>query len=460
MAEKTMINNLTEGSVAKKLISFSLPFIAANALQIVYNIVDMVIVGNFVGAEALSGVSVGGDLLNFCTLLGVGITTAAQVMIAQGVGKGDKETIKHTIGTIFSSLTILAVIVGALAMIFTDPLLKFLNCPKDAFSQAQAYCSVCFWGMIFIYGYNSVSSVLRGMGDSKRPLVFIAIAAFLNLVLDLLFVGVLKMESAGAALATILGQAFSLIISLIYLYRKREAFGFDFKPRSFAIRKEIIVPLYKLGIPMALQHCAISLSMMLVNSFINSYGVAASAVTGVGNKLRQIVSIVTRSMATAGAAMIGQNLGARKTERVKKIVHISLGISLAAFVVFGSVFLLFPREIFSIFNDSEAVLALAADHMFFCVLCMLSQALMAPTNAVVHGSGNSLLGLITGLLDGIVARVGLALLFGKLLEMGLRGYWFGNAAAGFVTVIVSGAYYLSGRWKTRKLMVRDSAEKA
>ncbi len=455
MAEKTMINNLTEGSVARKLISFSLPFIAANALQIVYNIVDMVIVGNFVGAEALSGVSVGGDLLNFCTLMGMGIANAAQVMIAQGVGKGDRESIKHTIGTLFSSLTIGAIIIGGLAMIFTPQLLGLLNCPEDAFAQATSYCAVCFWGMIFIYGYNAVSAVLRGMGDSRRPLVFITIAAVFNLLLDLLFVGVFKWESAGAALATILGQALSLIISVVYLYRKREAFGFDFKPRSFAIRKEILIPLYKLGIPMSLQFAAISISMMFVNSLINAYGVAASAVTGVGNKLRQIVSIVTRSMATAGAAMIGQNLGARKPERVKKIVRISLAICLTTFFVLGTIFLIFPRQIFSLFNDSEAVLALAADQMFFCVVCMSSQALMAPFNAVVHGSDNSLLGLIMGMLNGIIARVGLALLFGNVMHMGLRGYWLGNAAAGYVTFFIAAAYYLSGRWKTRKLMVRE-----
>ena len=455
MAEKpSMINDMTEGNVTKLMLKFAYPFVIANALQLVYNMVDMVIVGNFVGKTALSGVSGGGELLNFITFLGMGVTGAGQIMIAQAVGRKDHDAMSRIVGTMTSFLAICGVVIMILMQFVSDALLRWMNVPAEAFGQAHAYCSVCFWGVLFIYGYNIVSAVLRGMGDSRKPLMFIAIAASLNLLLDLLFVGVLKMESAGAALATILGQALSFIISVIYLYRRKESFGFDFKLRSFRIRKNTLLPMIKLGGPMALQHAAIGISMMFVSRFINAYGVAISAVTGVGSKLRQLISIFTRSMRQAGSSMIGQNIGAGKPERVRTVVRISLTITFSAAVILGAVFLTFPRQIFGLFNSDPEVLGFADDYMLYaCLPSMLGLSLVAPFNAVVAGVGHSMLSLILGLVDGVVARIGLAMLLGKALGMGIHGLWLGDGLADFVILIIVAAYYFSGRWKTRKLLI-------
>jgi putative MATE family efflux protein len=291
------------------------------------------------------------------------------------------------------------------------------------------------------------------MGDSMRPFIFIAIAAVINFLLDLLFISVMGMEAFGAALATIIGQAFSFIASIIYLYKKREAFGFDFKLKSFALRWDKLKPMIKLGFPLALQFAAISISMLFVNSYINSYGLIASAVTGIGNKLRNVMSIFTRSIATAGSSMVGQNMGAGKPDRVKQMVRTASIICLSAGILVSGIFLLFPKQIFSLFDRNPEVLAWAPRYMWTLALTFMSFSVMSPFNAVINGIGFAGLSLVIALVDGVVSRIGLSLLLGITFNMGIEGFWYGSALASFMTGIIGGIYYFSGKWKTRKLII-------
>ena len=448
-----MINDLTTGSVAKQLIMFALPLMLSNLLQTVYNIVDMIVVGQFVGSTGLSAVSIGGDLLNLCTHIVTGFAGAGQIMIAQYVGQKDREAVSRTIGTMFTFIMGLALVMMAGMLVFSDEILGLMNTPAESYAQAKSYSMVCYWGMVFIFGYNTVSSILRGMGDSKRPFFFIGAAAVINLILDLVFVAGLHMDAFGAALATVMGQAFSFIGSLVYLYRKRESFGFDFKLSSFRMDLGTLSPMLRLGFPMALQHCAITLSMLFVNSYVNSFGLVASAVTGVGNKLRSSMGIISNSINTAASAMVGQNMGAKKPERVKHLVWVAFAICMTAFVILASAALIFPKQLFSLFNDDPAILEWAPRYMITFVVAILSFAMMAPFNAVINGIGYASLGFIIAMSDGVVCRIGLALLLGIVFDMGIFGLWMGNALAGFATVIPAMIYYFSGRWQRRKLLV-------
>jgi putative MATE family efflux protein len=413
----------------------------------------MIVIGQVVGSKGLSGVSIGGDLLQFCTMLCIGFASAGQIMISQSVGKGDRETVNSIIGTMFSSLLSFSILLSIVTICLADTFLVWMQTPAEAFEQARAYSIVCFAGLFFVYGYNVVSSILRGMGDSMRPFIFIAIAAVMNFLLDLLFIAVLGMEAFGAALATVLGQAFSFVASIIYLYRRKEAFGFDFKIQSFKVRFNILKPMIKLGFPLALQYAAISISMLFVNSYINSFGLVASAVTGVGNKLRQVMSIITRSIATAGSSMVGQNMGAGKPERVKQMVRTACIICFSAAIVFSCVFLAFPKQIFSIFDKNPEVLDWAPRYMVTIALAFGSFAVMAPFNALINGTGFAALSFVIALLDGVVSRIGLSLLLGLTFKMGIEGFWYGSALAGYSTGLVGAVYYLSGKWKTRKLII-------
>ncbi len=453
MKEQSMIRDLTVDSVPRQLIRFALPFVASNLLQALYNIVDMSVVGQYVGSTGLSAVSVGGDILQLLTMLCMGFTSAGQIMIAQYVGAGRRKEIQYTIGTMFSTITLIALVFSFSGILFAGPVLGLLNTPPEAWEQALKYSITCYCGLVFVYGYNTVSAVLRGMGDSKQPFLFISAAAGMNLILDLFFVVKFRMGAMGAALATVIAQGFSFVGSMIYLYIRRESFGFDFKPRSFAIRKEQVIPLFKLGGPMALQHGAIMISVIFVNSHINAYGLVVSAVNGIGSKLRNFVAIITNSISNASSSMVGQNLGAKKHDRVRQVVRTGLTINLVYTTALCTVLLLLPEPVFGIFSRDPDVLGWAPIYMWVATVSFYASATMGPFNSVINGLGYASLSLLIGLTDGVLARITLSLIFGHIF--GIEGFWFGNVSAGFVTTIMAGAYYFSGRWRTRKLLVKE-----
>lgn len=454
--QKTMINDLTTGSVWKKLIIFALPFMLSSALQTLYSTVDMIIVGQWVGGAGLSAVATASSIVMFVTSIGMGFSTGGQVVISQLVGAGRKDEIKNTIGTLFSSLAVLAVITGLIAITFSRQLLELLNAPEEAFDGARAYLIINAAGALMTYGYNSVSSILRGMGDSKHPLVFIAIASIINLILDYVFVALLGFGVAGAAIATVIGQTVAFAVAIIYLYRHRAGFLFDFRLSSFRPDREKLKVLFKLGTPMALQSCAIDLSMSVINGIVNTYGVAASAAYGVGMKIDRLTSIATHALWTGGATMVGQNVGAGRYDRATKTVYTSMAICTVFCGTFAVIYTLFPRQLFGLFTTDPEVLDLAWTYLLTCVIMQPASILATSCNAVIEGTGNAGLSLAIALLDGIVLRIALSILLGSGLGMGLFGFFLGNNLAMYGTAIPAAIYFWSGLWKKRKLLVQEN----
>lgn len=452
MASKSsdsLIRDLTQGSVTRLLLIFAFPLLCSNLLQTVYNMVDMIVIGQFVGREGLSAVSIGGDVLHFLTFLVMGFSNAGQVILSQYIGAGNRDRIRGTIGTMFTVTFISAVGLTIVCYLGLDAFLHAMNTPAECFDYARQYGLTCVLGLVFIYGYNLVSAILRGMGDSKHPFIFIAVATVVNLVLDLVFVAGLGMGPFGAALATVIGQGVSFLWAIFYLYRHKESFGFDFKPASFKPDPEVLPKLIRLGLPMILQSAAINFSMLFVNSYINSYGVVASAVTGVGNKLGSITAVVTNALSTAGSSMVGQNLGAEKYHRVPKIIGVSMVIDLAFAALLSFLTICFPRTIFGLFNSDPQVLDMSMTYIPVAVLLYVGFAMRSPFFALINGSGNAKLNLIVGLLDGVICRVGLAMLMGLAMGMGIMGFWLGNAFAGYMPFLIGGVYFLTGKWKRR-----------
>ena len=450
-----MIRDLTSGPVGKELLRFSFPFMLSNALQTIYNLVDMVIVGQFVGSAGLSAVSIGGQLTWLMCCLAIGYASGGQIFISQLVGAGDHAGIRRTIGTLFTAVAGFSILFTVLGIAFHTPLLRLLNTPREAMDQARDYVVICAAGMFFVYGYNTVSAVLRGMGDSTRPFVFIAIAAGLNVVLDLILVGLCGMASAGAALATILSQAVSFVVSIIYLYRHRDSFGFDFRLRSFAVDGPTFKALSGLGLPLTVQTTAINVSMLYVSAGINAYGLVYSSTFGIGSKLQSVMFIITNSISTASASMFGQNLGAGKYDRVRQVFWYGNLYCVVFFLAVAAACLLWPVGIFRIFTSDADVLAQAPHFMIVQVVMFSGFATMTAGVALINGIGNGSLSLITAVLDGVVVRIGLCVLLSGPLHMGVWGYFWGNALAGYVSTFIGWWYYLSGAWKRRKLMVEQ-----
>ncbi len=447
-----MIRDLTTGNVFRQLVRFAIPFVISNTLQTLYNIVDMIVIGHFVGAVGLSAVSTSAELMTLGTMIGIGFATAGQTMIAQYVGRKDEAAIQRTVGNLFTLMLILGVSVMLIGCAFTGPLLTWMNTPAEALSQARAYALICFLGMVFIFGYNTVSAVLRGMGDSVRPCIFIAVAAVTNLVLDLVFVAGLHMDAAGAALATVIGQAVSFIGSMIYLYRRRAAFCFDFRLRSFALDSKTARMMCRLGLPMIVQSAALNLSQMVVTSMVNTFGIVASTVTGVGSKICSVMNICSQSLGAGGASMVGQNLGAGKHDRVVRIYWETFGITAAA-AVMSVIMLVWPEQVFRLFNTDPEVLAMARSYSIIAVINFFGFALRTPAQALISGLGFASYCLAMGIMDGVVARIGLSALLCYGLDMGIFGLWLGGTLAGYVTGVMGHIYYMTGRWRTRRLAI-------
>ena len=447
--EQKLIRDLTTGSVPKTLLRFSLPLFLSGLLQMVYNLVDMVVVGRFVGTQGLSAVAIGGEVLQLITFVAMGFSNAGQILISRYVGEDRRDKVGLMVGTLFTLLMSLAAVITAAFLAGYQDVLRWLNTPEDIWEYTRQYSVTCVCGTLFIYGYNLVSAVLRGMGDSRHPFQFIAIASVINIVLDVLLVGPMRMGPLGAALATVIGQAVSFLFALRLLYRSREQIRFDFKPSHFRISGAVAGPLIALGIPMVIQSAAVTFSMLFVNAYVNAYGTVAVAVTGVARKLEGMIGVVSQAISSAGGAMISQALGARKTGRVPKVVFHALWIVAIPASVFAVVTLFHPEWLFGLFSDDPAVLALALSYVPVALVQYLGATLRPASFALINGSGNSRLNLLVALLDGLAARIGLALLLGRALEMGIRGFWYGNALAGLVLFLIGSTYLLSGRWKRR-----------
>jgi putative MATE family efflux protein len=451
---KTLVRDFTEGPVTKQLLMFAAPLFLSNLLQVVYNMVDMMVVGNVLGQSGLSAVSVGGDISNCLTFMAMGFSNAGQVIISQYVGAGQREKVGKFIGTMASFLLTISLVLTFVGLVLRSQLLSLMNAPAEAWDQALAYSTTCMVGLVFIYGYNAVSAILRGMGDSKHPFIFISMSAVINIVLDLLFVVKFGMGAFGAALATVIGQTFSFLSALVFLYTKRDSFGFNIKLKDFKFDGEMLGTLVKLGLPMAIKQSAVQFSKLFVNSYINSYGVTVSAVTGVGHKLSNIANLFSNSMNTAASSMVGQNIGAEKYKRVSSILGTTFIISFSISCILGVCIYVWPQEIFGLFTDDMSIMPVAMEFVPVAIVSFLGCALRSPSNALINGSGNYKVNFAVALLDGIIMRLGVALLLGIVMDMGYLGFWYGDVVASFTPFVIGIVYYISGKWKTRKYVIK------
>ena len=442
------IKDFTEGSIVKQLVIFSLPLFLSNLLQVVYNMVDMLVVGIALGDPGISAVSVGGDVSAFLTFVAIGFSNAGQVIIARYIGEGRRDKIARFVGAMSTLLISASLVISIVAIIFRHGILRLMNTPEEAYVGALEYSLVCMIGLVFIYGYNTVSAILRGMGDSKHPFVFIAIAALINMALDLLLVLGMNLGALGAALATVISQATSFIVSLVFLVRNRDRFSLDVAARDF-LRPDpaMMRDLVGLGTPMAIKTASIQISRLFVNSWVNSYSLAISAFSGISNKINNVANLISAAMNTAGSTIVGQNLAAGKIPRVKRTLGTLAVIMLSMATVASVLFCIFPESVFRCFTDEPETLAIVDGYLPIVVLLFFGSAMRAIMNALLNGSGNYKVNFATAIFDGIIMRIGLSVLFGIVLDMKHYGFWLGDALAGFTPFVIGVVFYFFGSWR-------------
>ncbi len=447
-----ILKDYTKGNLPKQILLFSLPFMLSNALQVLYSIVDMIVVGRVIGPNGLSAVSTASHVVTFMTMICLGFSTGGQVYVAQLIGANKKEDLSKAIGTLFTFTIILALVTTTLGLTLASPILKLMKTPTEAFEDALSYLLVCSGGLIFTFGYNCIGALLRGMGNSLQPFLYIVIASVINVGLDLLFVLKFNWGVVGTAWATIIGQGASFIISITYLFVKKKSFGFDFKPKSFIPTKDSAKVLIKLGIPFSLRGGAVNLSMLFVTSLVNGLGVVASAVFGVGLKVDDMVRKVSIGVNYSVSTFVGQNFAGGQLERTKQSVYWGWLYSFIIYLVFLIVYLIDVRALFSLFTSSEEVLELAPVFVKAIVFSFPAMIIMRGTNGFIQGIGNSNLSMIFSLLDGFILRAGLSSLLGQVFGLGLFGLFLGYGLAAYGTAIPGLIYFFFGKWKSSKFL--------
>ncbi len=452
---KGISKDFTTGSVARQLILFALPFMASNALQVFYSTIDMIIVGKYVGTAGIAAVSQSSQIVNFATMVCLGFSNAGQVLLSQAMGAGKRKEMNDVIGTLFIFISAVAVIFSAVMLGGQTLILNWMKIPEESFEMARGYLVICAAGLIFTAGYNLVSSILRGMGDSKRPFMFILIASVINLVLDIIFTGVLGWGVMGAAWATIIGQAASFIFSIFYLFKKRREFGFDFKRESFIPKSKYLKMIAGIGTPMAIQSGFINLSMLVVNAMINGLGVVASATFGVGVRIDDIINKISQGIQYAAVPMISQNIGAKNNDRAKKVVKFAWIFSIALTLFFMILYITLGKQLFMIFDNNADVLNMSGEFIKAILWMFPAFALIRGSGAFVQGIGNAKLSMVLSILDGVVLRIGLSWLFGIAFGFGFFGFVLGYGLAPYGYSIPATLYFLSGKWKNRRVLAED-----
>ena len=447
--------DFTKGNIVWQLLMFTLPFMASNALQVLYSTIDMVIVGKYVGTPGLSAVSQSSQILSFATMVCLGFSNAGQVLISQALGAGKRKEINEIIGTLFGMILGMGLFLSCAILLARQWIMSVMNIPAESWEMAADYMIICGGGLVFTAGYNMVSAALRGMGDSRRPFLFIGIASFVNLILDILFTGMLGFGVAGAAWATIIGQAVSFLFSIYYLYRSREAFGFDFRRKSFIPRKKYVKMIAELGTPMAIQSGCINLSMLFVNAMVNNVGVVASATFGVGVRIDDIINKISQGLQFAAMPMISQNIAAGERKRSRQVVWFVWLFAFVLMAFFIAVYYVFGRQLFMLFSDDTKVHDLSATFIRAILWMFPAMSIMRGSNAFIQGIGNAKLSMVLALLDGVVLRIGLSWLFGIVLDWGFFGFVLGYGLAPYGCAVPGMIYFLSGVWQRRKVLAED-----
>lgn len=452
MADKFR-QDLTQGSVGKQLIKFSIPFLLSNLLQAFYSVADMIIVGRLCGTHGITGVNIGSQINILVTGAAFGLAVGGTVLIAQYGGAKKFDDQKKTIGTLFTAYMILAVICTVIMLLLGDTLLKVLNTPEVAYKEAFNYYMICMSGLVFMFAYNVISAILRGMGDSKRPLYFVLIATIVNIVFDIILVGPFKMGAAGAAIATVGAQALSVILSIIYLAKNH--FFVGYKKSDFKIDGSKMKMLIKLGLPSSVQQVVVSFSFLTLTALINSLPNAdiASACQGIGGKVNSFAILPALAMSSAVSSMAGQNIGAGDTKRAKKTMLTGMGIAFAISAVVFVIVQLFPQQIISLFDTNEEVIKVGADYMRFIALDYIFVPFVFCMNGLAIGAGYTNFALFNACFSSILVRVPFAYLVVYFTDLGFNGIGLATGLASAASIIVGAIYVASGKWKNPKIKI-------
>lgn len=430
---------LLRGNILKSLITFAFPVLLALFLQAMYGAADLIIVGQFANTYEQSGVASGSQLFNMITLVITGLTMGVTVFVGTCIGSGRPDQAGRGIGTGIAVFAALAVVVTALVVPFSDNLAAAMHAPAEAFAQTSRYVRICGIGTVFITAYNVIGAVFRGIGDSRTPLLTVAIACVFNILGDLLLVAGFGMGAAGAAIATVLAQAVSVVWSL-YLIRKRDLpFSFSLAYIRFdplCLKKILLV-----GVPIALQEMLVQFSFLFIQVLVNGMGVMESAAVGVAEKVCVFLMLVASAYMQSISAFVAQNNGAGKPDRSRKALFYGIRTALVAGLVMGAVAFLAGDRLAAIFSGEEQVIAFAHDYLkAYAIDCLLTAVLFCFIG-YFNGCGKTMFVMVQGVVGAFCVRIPAVYLMSRMESASLFHIGLGTPISSVAQILLCMAAY-------------------
>ena len=442
MANNSGLRNMTVGSPAGHIFYFALPLLLGSFLQQFYNMVDSWVVGNFVGDGALAAVGVGAPVIFMFSSLFMGLSNGGTVVIAQFFGAEKPDRARDAIDTVYTAFICGVIPLTVAAVLLTKPLLIALQVDEAAFSEAHTYLLVVCAGIVGTIGYNLNSGILRGLGNSRTTLLFLAVSTVMNIVLDLLFVVAFRWGVFGAAFATILSQASSWLFGLFYINRKYPDFAI--RPFCFRFDRELFKEIMRIGLPSGLHMSLVALGSMVVMGKINSYGHDYTAAYNVGSKIDSMAFLPIQSIASAVVAYVGQNMGAKRLDRVRRGIRVTLASSVV-WAVFMLVLIPLGPTLIGFFSDTPSVIAAGTTYLKCIMPFYILFSVMFCLNNAMQGAGDSMFSMVNAILSLILVRVPTVYFLAD--RFGPDYMFLGIGIGWCVGCLLSIVYYLSGRWK-------------
>lgn len=441
------VNDLIHGNITQCLIKFAIPFLLANFVQFLYGTMDMAILSWFTSNASISAVNVGTQVMQFISSLVTGLTMGATILVAMLIGSNRREELKETVSATISLFIFLGTVVMLTVIALTPNLVNLLRTPTEAVQLARNYIMICGFGIIFTFGYNAIAAILRGMGDSKNPLIFISVACVTNIVLDFLFIGTFKMDTSGAALATTISQGISFLLAIIHLQKSSNYFDLRKMKMNWNLSKIIM----KIGIPVSFQEAIISISFIFITAVVNTFGVNASAAIGICSKFEALAMLPASAFGAALSTFVAQNMSANKEDRAIKSLKVSIGLSFAFSVIFFVIGHYFPNVVMSIFNSSPEVALAGSQYLLWFSVDFILVAFGFTFNGFYNGCGKTVFAMLVGVIASIFVRIPLTYLLVELTPGNLTGIGIAIPIATTFQIIVYFIYLKTNRWKNFEL---------
>lgn len=434
-------NDLTKGSVTGQLIRYAIPMVITSLLQACYSMADMLIAGHFIGGEGISAINNSSQIILIITNIAIGLTTGGTVLIGQCFGAGDRERQRRATGTLVTLSIGLGILCGAVFFLAADPILRALGAPS--LEEARSYLQICAVGLVFVFGYNALSSILRAVGNSRQPFYFIAVATVVNILLDLLLMGVFPMGARGAAIATTTAQLLSCLLAFFYLLGQKHIFRLSLDFLKLRIKE--LTTILKLGIPGAVQMTIAGISWLVVTFLINSYGVDVSAGNGVSIKIKDFCQLFSSAMSTSASAMIAQTLGAGLYDRAKKVTYTAMKITVAMSLVIIVIVELLAPQLASLFTGEEGVKQAAVQNLRIEIIGQVFYAIFMIYHSLAIGAGHTMFAMASSFVNCILFRVVLAVTLNYF--WGLTGVYLACMIAPASSVPLGYFYTRSNVWR-------------